>query len=512
MRYPLIAMYAALIALGGCGEKSGAEAPAAHKCASDLECPLGQNCVENVCVEAGADSNNGAVNNGAVNNGANNGNNGANNENNGGAPNNGGNNGVNNGNNGANNGGAPNNGANNGGNNGNNGCEANACGGCGPLQGEPDAACGNCGRWACNGEQGVACVDENPNACGGCEPLMGAAGDACGQCGALECADGALACVEPESCGVTRFIAMGDTGEANEEQYQVAAGAQVRCDRAGGCDGFLMLGDNIYDEGAQGPTDNQFDQKIDLPYADLKQGPPPGEGLPDERARLPIYVALGNHDLGGAGLNDGQVAHYIEYARTHPWFIYPDEWWDVQVGNVHIASIHTNPLAYLGDHYEPQGDMIARMVDTTTARWTLVFGHHPYRSNGRHGNAGSYEGIPGDLFFLGGKFREWIDEYVCNRADFYLSGHDHNRQFLESVPDIPSWPVTLPPSERSRCDTWFAVSGAGAKTTDIEDRDNDMAFASEEIGFMFLEFHHDHVHVEFCDANGDTTWERDLTR
>ena len=30
---------------------------------------------------------------------------------------------------------------------------------------------------------------------------------------------------------------------------------------------------------------------------------------------------------------------------------------------------------------------------TSVNEWTIAFGHHPYISNGQHGNAGTYEGL-----------------------------------------------------------------------------------------------------------------------
>ena len=256
-------------------------------------------------------------------------------------------------------------------------------------------------------------------------------------------------------------------------------GAQARCDSLAALKAFLMLGDNIYDTGAESAMDEQLTTKIDLPYANLKKGPPPAAGQMDNRPRLPIFVTLGNHDLGGAGLNSSQVQHYLAYARAKDWFYYPGEYWELQIGHVHLVSLHANPLAYgiPEDQFLPQGALMDRVMEGSSATWKVVFGHHPYRSNGKHGNAGAYElGFEigdYDLFGLdignifGDGFRQWIDSYVCNRADFYLSGHDHNRQWISSVPPTPN----LPEGEGTEpCNTHFAVSGAGAKTTDLVGR------------------------------------------
>ena len=396
----------------------------------------------------------------------------------------------------------------------------NVCGGCGVIVGEVDTPCGECGTLACEGPDELICFERPQNACGGCEPLEERLGEACGTCGVWACGPrGSAVCEErdPGICQVTRLILMGDTGEANMAQYQVSAGAQARCDRAGGCDGFVMLGDNIYDTGAESAMDQQLTDKIDLPYANLKKGPPPAPGEPDDRPRMPIYVSLGNHDLGGAGLNSPQIQHYLDYALVNDWFYYPDEFWELQIGHVHLISLHTNPLAYSFPDglYLPQGELIDQVVRGSTATWRLAFGHHPYRSEGQHGNAGAYEGLEIDMEVFGfdvsgNGFREWIDTYVCNQVDFYVSGHDHNRQWLAPVPLIPNLPAG---AGTEVCNTQFAVSGAGAKTKDFEGRGNDLEFGEDQReGFLMMTFHHDRVEAEFCDADGNTEWSKVIMR
>jgi tartrate-resistant acid phosphatase type 5 len=391
----------------------------------------------------------------------------------------------------------------------------NECGGCIIFANPVGTECGTCGRWECNGTDTVICNDLPMNACGNCRVLDGEPGESCGTCGTWACNEqGRVLCSEsdPSLCTVTRWIAMGDTGEANEAQYRVSASAQARCDRAGGCNGFLMLGDNIYDAGASSPFDQELTTKIDLPYANLKLGPPPAEGEPDQRDRMPIYASLGNHDLGGAGINSAQVQHYLSYSNFNSWFYYPSEFWELKVGNVHLVSIHTNPLAYgiPADLFQPQADMIQRVIEQGNAPWIVVFGHHPYRSNGRHGNAGAYEGLPIEIDLFGAGFRDWVESELCNHVDFYLSGHDHNRQWLASTPLIPSYPEG---QGSTPCRTNFAVSGAGSKTTDFENRGNSVLFEDDQKeGFLFLEFHQDFVNVEFCDSDGQVDWSHQIRK
>ena len=116
----------------------------------------------------------------------------------------------------------------------------NICGGCNIIAGNIGDQCGTCGSLVCSGTNALVCNNQPLNLCGSCGELPGIPGDACGECGTWACNDnGELICEDlgAAACREINFIVMGDTGEANAAQYQVAAGAQVRCDRAGGRSG-----------------------------------------------------------------------------------------------------------------------------------------------------------------------------------------------------------------------------------------------------------------------------------
>lgn len=46
------------------------------------------------------------------------------------------------------------------------------------------------------------------------------------------------------------------------------------------------------------------------------------------------------------------IDHFEEYAERHDWFYFPSEWWQKQIDLVHLMSIETNSLAYLGTNYD----------------------------------------------------------------------------------------------------------------------------------------------------------------
>lgn len=125
----------------------------------------------------------------------------------------------------------------------------------------------------------------------------------------------------------------------------------------------------------------------------------------------------------------------------------------------------------------------------TAGRWRFAYGHHPYLSNGKHGNAGSYEGLDDGIFVSvnGQSIRDFIEANVCGETDFYLAGHDHSRQWLVDT-----------------CEgTQFIVSGAGAKTSELLG-DQPVHFEDVEIeGFNWFEVRGDTLTVQFWNSAGE---------
>ena len=99
--------------------------------------------------------------------------------------------------------------------------------------------------------------------------------------------------------GQVRFVAIGDAGEGNDAQYAVADVVERVCSEQG-CDFAIYLGDNFYDVGVDSVEDVQFIDKFELPYENLE---------------FPFYVALGNHDYGGAGHLIDKPEPQVEYTQ-----------------------------------------------------------------------------------------------------------------------------------------------------------------------------------------------------
>ncbi|MFT4626511.1 MAG: tartrate-resistant acid phosphatase type 5 [Myxococcota bacterium] len=286
----------------------------------------------------------------------------------------------------------------------------------------------------------------------------------------------------PGPAPIVRFIALGDAGEGNDSQYQVGQAIGEVC-AARGCDFALYLGDNFYDSGVEGVFDDQWQDKFELPY---------------EHLEFPFYPALGNHDLGleGLGVEFWLSPIYVNYTDYSTKWTMPNEHYAFEAGHVKFIALDTTRLFF--SFTDQQAAFWAEEMATLSPgiEHVIAFGHHPYVSNGQHGNAGNYEGLPGGLPLAeiprGDYIRDFFDENICGQALVYLSGHDHNRQWIEPT-----------------CGTEFIVSGAGAKTTDLVGRGNTTFFEDDtEEGFLWVEFEGNRFTGAFYDLNGELDYEQ----
>lgn len=290
-----------------------------------------------------------------------------------------------------------------------------------------------------------------------------------------------------------RFAVLGDVGKGNAGQYAVAAALAEVCTERGGCAHALLLGDNIYDTGVDDADDPQWQEKFEAPYAVVD---------------FPFYATLGNHDYGapeilqdfagGLGIDARRGQAQLDYAAASDKFNMPDVFYRFEVGPVEFVALNTasmfwrdlpfiEQLAGFDMVNARQEDTLPRWAAESTAPWRIAFAHHPYLSNGRHGNAGSYdfvfiEGLIGS----GTGVRDFYDDFVVGEFDLVFSGHDHSQQDLGRVEG-----------------TNFVVSGAGASTTDIVEDRNDFNWQSNERGFIIVEASTRELTMHFYDVAED---------
>jgi len=273
--------------------------------------------------------------------------------------------------------------------------------------------------------------------------------------------------------GVAQFIAFGDAGKGNRGQREVAE-AMVDVCRKKGCDFGVMLGDNLYNRGFERPNDPRMKARFDDLYGPLD---------------IPIYGALGNHDYA-TGRDTLRAQWQIDWAADHNQMEMPAHFYTFEAGPAEFFALDTNRVFQWGE--EEQSDWLATALPASKARFKIVYGHHPFRSNGRHGNAGGYEGWRAP--WVGGfSLKTLFEDRLCDGADLYLAGHDHNLQYLQ-------W-----------CGVELVVSGAAATHTEIIDRGNEGLFEASQLGFAWIRLDQN-MTLAFYDDRGKLLFERVVTR
>ncbi len=306
-----------------------------------------------------------------------------------------------------------------------------------------------------------------------------------------------------------RFVVLGDAGTGSATQRKVAIAIRDTCARKG-CDYAFMTGDNIYDVGVEGVHDALWDTHFEIPYADVD---------------LPFYPVLGNHDnggflsqwlgdlFGGAGAEFERGDHQVAYTQVSDKWNMPGRTWDLRVGPAHFFGLDSNDMVWSRGNEgaeartQIQVDTYPALIDGSDATWKIVLTHHPWISNGRHGDAGVYEGLEEDITDLvaaipilddlgevvtGDGVLEALDTIVCGRADIHFAGHDHNLQWFEPTADCPG--------------THFVVSGAGAKLTEFKREDRTTFQHDDTAGFFWVYLKDRQIEVEAIDEDGRSLW------
>ncbi|HUQ03686.1 MAG TPA: metallophosphoesterase [Kofleriaceae bacterium] len=314
------------------------------------------------------------------------------------------------------------------------------------------------------------------------DPGDGAPGD-----GAGEAPPDAAAAFDAEASGgaVVRFVMMGDQGTGTAKQYAVAAAIRQVC-AAEGCDFVVLLGDNLYPDGADSTSDPVWQTAFEMPYAGLD---------------VPFHAILGNHDFGRSGTDWEREDIQVDYSSVSPRWHMPHPHYAMLQGPVAFLMLDTNRLMW---DMVDDGDQRLFWNDAypaiANAPWRIAVGHHPYRSNGHHGNMGSYGG--GDSLAPqndGASMKAFFDERVCGHVDLYVAGHDHDMEWLNAPEHCGG--------------TELVVSGAGGTTAPFERAETPVFWHEDvEAGFLYVVADATTLHGRFIGQSGATLFERTLTK
>ena len=230
----------------------------------------------------------------------------------------------------------------------------------------------------------------------------------------------------------------GDIGTGGSGEYKVALALQKA-----GCTQIRLLGDLVYPKGIRNAHDENLQTHLLKPYQALRD------------QKVPIYLALGNHDYDqdpdawlavakvGAGLHM-PARFYAEQMPDGLCVITLDTNWYQRLDLWAWRSIQTNWLRAA----------LERLKGSCTL--SVALGHHPLYASGDHGNARFDTAV-------------FLQEEIAGNVDVYIAGHEH---LLGDEGEI----------DRTR---WL-VSGAGAKNGGVAHRNSRAEYLSEQLGFLVL--------------------------
>ena len=252
--------------------------------------------------------------------------------------------------------------------------------------------------------------------------------------------------------GPVGFVFFGDSGTGKAPQYAVAKGVQRYCVSAL-CEFVALLGDNIYETGVSSPDDTDFVKKFEHPYQDIQ---------------LKFFAALGNHD------HYGNIDAQIAYTKKSKKWRMPGRYYQFQHRGVGFFVIDSD------DFDSTQQKWLDRKMGESEADWKIVYGHHPVYSYGSHGDTRKL-------------IKSLLPLLQKHKVNFYLSGHDHDKQILKEGPII------------------FAVSGAAAKLRRVK-KGKRTLFADSSYGFSHLHLYDELVDLKVMDQDGNVQYKQRFQR
>jgi tartrate-resistant acid phosphatase type 5 len=268
-----------------------------------------------------------------------------------------------------------------------------------------------------------------------------------------------------------RFLAIGDWGTGGRGQRRVAQAMAARAE-ATPIDFVITTGDNFYPRGVSSADDPQWRQKFEDVYAAAS-------------LQVPFFPSLGNHDHMGDP--DAQVA----YSERNPLWRMPGRYYshtveldDGQQALFVVLDTDDLNMRIRSPSFEAQMEWLEETLAGSSARWRIVYGHHPLYSYSIRGHNRWLVHLLEPLFVRYG-------------VDVYLAGHDHNLQLLRPVEGVH-----------------YVVTGAASGS----DRPYPVAWPEESLyassggGYVLARLSRDELLLEFVRAAGETEFAHTLTK
>lgn len=234
--------------------------------------------------------------------------------------------------------------------------------------------------------------------------------------------------MEGEEHVVARWMAIGDWGEEGSELHRLAAAMAAYADARGGLHCVLACGDNFYPMGITNVSE-PYSPDLDSPeFAFWRRA-----FLRHPQLRVPWRVVLGNHDYMGRHAG-AQLAFSNSSANPSGLWQMPRRSYSFRQGSVAFfgfdatacqACVRRRNPDSLRNFEEDRAWLQQALMDERTARWKVLFMHHPLYTDGV-GHAVEAHCLRQAQY---GKGKVGLDfERTLNEAggvDLVIAGHEH---------------------------------------------------------------------------------------
>jgi hypothetical protein len=245
-----------------------------------------------------------------------------------------------------------------------------------------------------------------------------------------------------------RVVGMGDFGSGSQAQKDVAA-AIVLMGKAKPFDFGLTFGDNFYPSGMKNTDDPRWRDWWEALYSPLG---------------VTFYPTLGNHEWYS---DDGAAA---EIAYHSPSWRFPSPYYSFTAGPAQFFAIDTSEIS------EAEAIWLDRAIGASTARWKVVYGHHPIFAPERSAKSGAYMKYT--------QARLW--PLLRGRVDAYLCGHQHAMAHMDPQEGVH----------------FFMSGGGGAPLGKVSEKAPGAVFAESTFGFLTLEADAATMKIAIFDTDG----------
>lgn len=248
-----------------------------------------------------------------------------------------------------------------------------------------------------------------------------------------------------------RVLVLGDFGSGSRGQKEVAAAIRAQHERQPFHFG-ITVGDNFYQRGVSSVRDSKWKRRWEDYYGMLG---------------IPFYPTLGNHDYYG------DVQAQLDYVSPSKTWVFPARQYVLRSELVDLMAIDTM------DPRVEQYRWLEDRLNKSTARWKIVYGHHPIFSAGDHGDSEVLKQV--------------LLPLLRGRVALYVAGHDHDLQHFKPVDGMHQ----------------VISGGGGAKLRELTP-DPRTVFARTMYGYTVLEVGTERIHLEMYDQKGQKVHEADI--